>query len=176
MPNELLHPFILLFTAPPHQVHPAVVHFPIALLVVEAVLLGLFAVTRNAAHARAAHRWLVVAFCTLPFVALAGFHDAGMGANGGNEVVAGLQTCWQNAGNLKTPVIVHMGLMVTMVVVSAVRLAWRGRGRPEALRGISGWAFGLGLSRLVMMKYQLDDIRLLLGGDLRFLRQFSDVL
>jgi len=40
----------------------------------------------------------------------------------------------------------------------------------------SGWAFGLGLSRLVMMKYQLDDIRLLLGSDLRFLSQFSDVL
>jgi phenylalanyl-tRNA synthetase alpha chain len=38
----------------------------------------------------------------------------------------------------------------------------------------TGWAFGLGLSRLVMMKYQLDDIRLLLGGDLRFLEQFAD--
>ncbi len=36
----------------------------------------------------------------------------------------------------------------------------------------SGWAFGLGLSRLVMMKYQIEDIRHLLGGDLRFLSQF----
>ena len=36
-----------------------------------------------------------------------------------------------------------------------------------------GWAFGLGLSRLVMMRYQLDDIRLLLSGDVRFLRQFK---
>ncbi|TNF29310.1 MAG: phenylalanine--tRNA ligase subunit alpha [Deltaproteobacteria bacterium] len=35
-----------------------------------------------------------------------------------------------------------------------------------------GWAFGLGLSRLVMMKYQIEDIRHLLGGDLRFLSQF----
>jgi phenylalanyl-tRNA synthetase alpha chain len=35
-----------------------------------------------------------------------------------------------------------------------------------------GWAFGLGLSRLVMMKYQIEDIRHLLGGDLRFLAQF----
>ncbi len=40
----------------------------------------------------------------------------------------------------------------------------------------SGWAFGLGLSRLVMMKYQLDDIRLLLGSDLRFLSQFADAV
>lgn len=36
----------------------------------------------------------------------------------------------------------------------------------------SGFAFGLGLTRLVMMKYNIDDIRLLQGGDLRFLKQF----
>jgi len=36
----------------------------------------------------------------------------------------------------------------------------------------SGFAFGLGLTRLVTMKYGIDDIRLLQGGDLRFLKQF----
>jgi phenylalanyl-tRNA synthetase alpha chain len=36
----------------------------------------------------------------------------------------------------------------------------------------SGFAFGLGLSRLVMLRYGIDDIRHLLGGDLRFLEQF----
>ena len=36
----------------------------------------------------------------------------------------------------------------------------------------SGWAFGLGLSRLVMMKYQVEDIRHLMGADLRFISQF----
>ncbi|HME08914.1 MAG TPA: phenylalanine--tRNA ligase subunit alpha [Bryobacteraceae bacterium] len=35
-----------------------------------------------------------------------------------------------------------------------------------------GFAFGLGLTRLAMMRYGIDDIRLLQGGDLRFLRQF----
>jgi phenylalanyl-tRNA synthetase alpha chain len=35
-----------------------------------------------------------------------------------------------------------------------------------------GWAFGLGLTRLVMMRYGIDDIRWLQSGDLRFLRQF----
>lgn len=35
-----------------------------------------------------------------------------------------------------------------------------------------GFAFGLGLSRLVMSRYQIDDIRHLQGGDLRFLKQF----
>jgi phenylalanyl-tRNA synthetase alpha chain len=36
----------------------------------------------------------------------------------------------------------------------------------------TGFAFGLGLSRLVMLRYGIDDVRLLLGGDLRFLEQF----
>ena len=36
----------------------------------------------------------------------------------------------------------------------------------------NGFAFGLGLTRLVMMRYAIDDIRLLQSGDLRFVRQF----
>jgi phenylalanyl-tRNA synthetase alpha chain len=36
----------------------------------------------------------------------------------------------------------------------------------------SGFAFGLGLSRLVMLRYNIDDVRHLFGGDLRFLEQF----
>ena len=36
----------------------------------------------------------------------------------------------------------------------------------------SGFAFGLGLSRLAMLRYAVDDVRHLFGGDLRFLEQF----
>jgi len=36
----------------------------------------------------------------------------------------------------------------------------------------SGFAFGVGLTRLAMMKYGINDIRLFNGGDLRFLEQF----
>ncbi len=36
----------------------------------------------------------------------------------------------------------------------------------------SGFAFGMGLDRLVMMKYGIDDIRLFHSADLRFLEQF----
>jgi len=36
----------------------------------------------------------------------------------------------------------------------------------------SGFAFGMGLDRLVMNKYDIDDIRLFHSGDLRFLDQF----
>jgi phenylalanyl-tRNA synthetase alpha chain len=35
-----------------------------------------------------------------------------------------------------------------------------------------GFAFGMGLDRLTMMKYKIRDIRLLFKGDLRFLEQF----
>jgi phenylalanyl-tRNA synthetase alpha chain len=36
----------------------------------------------------------------------------------------------------------------------------------------SGFAFGLGIERIAMLKYEINDIRLFSGGDLRFLRQF----
>ena len=36
----------------------------------------------------------------------------------------------------------------------------------------SGFAFGMGVDRLVMLKYGVEDIRLLRSGDLRFLKQF----
>jgi phenylalanyl-tRNA synthetase alpha chain len=36
----------------------------------------------------------------------------------------------------------------------------------------SGFAFGFGLTRLAMLKYGIDDVRLFCGGDIRFLQQF----
>lgn len=36
----------------------------------------------------------------------------------------------------------------------------------------SGWAFGFGIERIAMRKYGIDDIRLFVENDLRFLRQF----
>jgi len=40
---------------------------------------------------------------------------------------------------------------------------------PEA---VSGFAFGLAVERVAMLKYQISDIRLFFANDLRFLRQF----
>lgn len=37
----------------------------------------------------------------------------------------------------------------------------------------TGFAFGLGLSRLVCLRHGIDDVRLLLSGDVRFLRAFA---
>jgi phenylalanyl-tRNA synthetase alpha chain len=40
---------------------------------------------------------------------------------------------------------------------------------PEA---VSGFAFGLGVERIAMLKFGIDDIRLFYDNDVRFLRQF----
>lgn len=37
---------------------------------------------------------------------------------------------------------------------------------------VTGFAFGLGIERIAMLKYGIDDIRLFFDNDLRFLRQF----
>lgn len=51
---------------------------------------------------------------------------------------------------------------------------------PNVLRGVgydpeeyTGFAFGLGIERLVMMKYGVDDIRVFNTNDLRFLKKFA---
>jgi phenylalanyl-tRNA synthetase alpha chain len=38
---------------------------------------------------------------------------------------------------------------------------------------VSGFAFGLGIERLIMMRSGVDDLRAFAGNDLRFLRQFA---
>jgi phenylalanyl-tRNA synthetase alpha chain len=37
---------------------------------------------------------------------------------------------------------------------------------------VTGYAFGIGIERIAMLKYGITDIRLLYEGDIRFLRQF----
>ncbi len=50
---------------------------------------------------------------------------------------------------------------------------------PNVLRGTGidpdvyqGFAFGMGIERLAVMKYGIDDVRLMYNGDLRFVNQF----
>ena len=38
----------------------------------------------------------------------------------------------------------------------------------------TGFAFGMGLERIAMIKYGINDIRLMFEGDVRFLKQFKD--
>ena len=50
---------------------------------------------------------------------------------------------------------------------------------PEVLKSVgydpeayTGYAFGMGVERIAMLKYGVDDVRLFYENDLRFLRQF----
>ena len=50
---------------------------------------------------------------------------------------------------------------------------------PSVLEGVGydtekyqGFAFGMGIERIAMLKYGIDDIRLFFENDIRFLRQF----
>jgi phenylalanyl-tRNA synthetase alpha chain len=38
---------------------------------------------------------------------------------------------------------------------------------------VSGFAFGMGVERIAMLKFGIDDIRFFFQNDLRFLRQFG---
>ena len=40
---------------------------------------------------------------------------------------------------------------------------------------VSGFAFGMGIERIAMLKYGVDDLRLFYQSDIRFLRQFEGV-
>jgi phenylalanyl-tRNA synthetase alpha chain len=40
---------------------------------------------------------------------------------------------------------------------------------------VTGWAFGMGVERIAILKYEVDDIRLFFENDLRFLGQFAPV-
>jgi len=51
---------------------------------------------------------------------------------------------------------------------------------PEVFRHINidsdeftGFAFGMGVERLTMLRYKINDLRLFFENDLKFLRQFN---
>ena len=37
----------------------------------------------------------------------------------------------------------------------------------------TGYAFGMGIERIAMLKYDIDDLRLFFENDVRFLKQFN---
>jgi len=64
--------------------------------------------------------------------------------------------------------------------VKYLEIAGAGVVHPQVLRNVgidpekySGFAFGMGLDRLAMLKYGVDDLRLFFENDLKFLRQFQ---
>lgn len=64
-----------------------------------------------------------------------------------------------------------------------VEIAGSGMVHPNVLRNCkidpeqySGFAFGMGIERVTMLRYQINDLRLFSENDIRFLRQFQSVI
>jgi len=60
-----------------------------------------------------------------------------------------------------------------------LEIAGAGMVHPQVLKNVKidpdkwqGFAFGIGIDRVAMLKYKIDDIRLFYGSDMRFLKQF----
>jgi phenylalanyl-tRNA synthetase alpha chain len=64
-----------------------------------------------------------------------------------------------------------------------VEIAGAGMVHPNVLRNcgvdpeiFTGFAFGMGIERITMLKYRINDLRLFSENDVRFLRQFHTVI
>ncbi len=64
------------------------------------------------------------------------------------------------------------GLMHEEVLQHGLDKQYGGQLSSEDVKQYSGFAFGMGLERLVMLKYGIDDIRDMSSGDIRFSRWF----
>lgn len=65
--------------------------------------------------------------------------------------------------------------MVHPKVFQAVDAYRQRLGLPPAYQGVTGFAFGLGVERLAMLRYGIPDIRYFFGGRLKFLEAFRGV-
>jgi phenylalanyl-tRNA synthetase alpha chain len=61
-----------------------------------------------------------------------------------------------------------------------IEILGSGMVHPNVLRNVgydpeevTGWAFGMGVERVAILKYEIDDIRLFFENDMRFLGQFA---
>jgi hypothetical protein len=140
MTDALLKPFYQIVTAPPRQWHPVLVHFPIAFLVLEAVLLGLWRITGKAEYDRWAYGFLHASLWTMLIVAGAGVHDAGLDLGPGNPLWLGFQDRWAHAFRWHSSVTVHAWLALGLVVITATRLLWRKLGGSVVVHGTCGGA------------------------------------
>ncbi len=138
MIEHLLAPFFRVFTEPPEEWHPLVIHFPIVFLMLEAVLIGIFCFTKNPNHERNALYALRIAVISLAVAALAGFHDAGAGLGEGNPFILGFQNRIKNFFNFMSPLTVHLWLALSLIVLTLIRFFWREIKGKNALLGLSG--------------------------------------
>lgn len=141
--DYLIRPFFQIFTNPPQEWHPLVVHFPIVFLISEGVLTMLFWLTRKKDYERWALYFLYLAFVSMLIAAIAGFHDVGLDLGEGNKIWLGLKDRWHNLHRLGSSVTVHLWLAVGLAVLTFLRLLWRQKEGKNVLEGRLAFVYGI---------------------------------
>ena len=134
-------PLLALVPAPWAQWHPLLVHFPIALLVLEAVFVCALLVRPNERVAHSSTWLLGAAVVSLVPTILTGIRDAGADLGPDSPFWNGLHDRLTHLFRLESSVSLHVlfGLAVTLIAFG--RLAWRLRAGDRILRGGQRMAF-----------------------------------
>ncbi len=140
---KLLEPFYHIFTVPPQQWHPLLIHFPIVFLILETVFLILFLLRRKTDFEKGAYIFLKAAFGSIWVVAATGFHDCALNMGEGNKFLLGLQDRLKGAFNFDSSVTIHFWLALLLFAMTSFRFLWRWRKGPQALQGKSAWIYGI---------------------------------
>ena len=90
---------------------------------------------------------------------------------------------WQKQGNTGNTIQEKIEALLTRLLGQPVEIAGCGMVDPNVLKAnnidpekYSGFAFGMGIERIAMLKYGVGDLRLYFENDVRFLRQFDTEL
>ena len=141
--NNLFKPFIQIWTNPPQQLHPLLIHFPIAFLILESLFIILFWITNKTHFEVAAYSILKWSFWSILIALLAGLHDVGLVLEKGNKILLGLKDRIENAFRFESSITVHSWLAVSLLVITGIRFLWRKLGRENTLKGFAGICFGI---------------------------------
>ncbi len=127
MITELTKPFYHIFTMPPKQWHPILIHFPVVFLTIEAFPVVLYMVKKKPIYEKHARIFLKISFWSLFIIMAAGFHDCGLSLGRGNKFILGIQDRWENAFNFQSSVTVHFWLALLTFSIVLTRFLWQSR-------------------------------------------------
>ncbi|MBI1747873.1 MAG: hypothetical protein HYR55_14995 [Acidobacteria bacterium] len=141
--KELLSALVKFWIVPPQQWHPWIIHFPIALLVLELGFTVLFWVNRKPQYAAWSKNLLTMTLVTMLLAMLAGVHDSGLDLGSGNHFLLGLQDRLKSAFIFHSSVTVHTWLALVLFSVTAARSIWRKWQAENALKMPQAYAYGV---------------------------------
>ena len=154
---EFIKPFYKVFTNPPQQWHPWLIHFPLVFLLLEAYFISLFLITKKTDYKRLAFNYLKVGFVSIVIAMAVGIHDCGLNLGPGNKFLLGFQDRLDNAFRFQSSVTIHFWLAILLFVMTLSRLiyGWCGGERIRQGRGVGFYGFlvVIGLWVLLAMSY-----------------------